>query len=152
MRKLDCEHSRSVKMLPRPWFRKIDVCIEAKIKKFWNFSLKIIFLGIISCGESIARILEAWKCFREISTCSIFASIHTLISLNQGQGSIFTIRKRAQSIPRMKLPSEIWFWGKNFRIFRFSLQYTHLYFPESRSRKQLSQIHIKLKISSKRFT
>ena len=63
MREIDCAHSRSVKMLPWPWFREIDVCIEAKIEKFWNFSLKIIFLGVISCGESIARIPEAWKCF-----------------------------------------------------------------------------------------
>ena len=50
-------------MLPWPWFREIDVCIEAKIEKFWNFSLKIIFLGVISCEESIARIPEAWKRF-----------------------------------------------------------------------------------------
>ena len=45
MREIDCAHSRSVKMLPWPWFREIDVCIEAKIEKFWNFSLKILFLG-----------------------------------------------------------------------------------------------------------
>jgi len=50
-------------MLPWPWFREINVCIEEKIEKFWNFSLKIIFLGVISCGESIARIPEAWKGF-----------------------------------------------------------------------------------------
>ena len=62
-RKIDCAHSRSVKMLPWPWFREIDVCIEAKFEKFWNFSLKIIFLGVISCGESIAHIPEAWECF-----------------------------------------------------------------------------------------
>ena len=63
MRKINCAHSRSMKMLPWPWFRKIDVCIEAKIEKCWNFSLKIIFLGVISCGESIARIPKAWKYF-----------------------------------------------------------------------------------------
>jgi hypothetical protein len=33
----------------------MDVCIEAKIEKFWNFSLKIIFLGVISCEELIAN-------------------------------------------------------------------------------------------------
>ena len=65
MRKIDCAHSRSVKMLPWPWFREIDVCIEAKIEKFWNFSLKIIFLGVISCGESIARIPKVWKGFSD---------------------------------------------------------------------------------------
>ena len=41
----------------------IDVCIEAKIEKFSNFSLKIIFLEVISCGESIARVPKAWKRF-----------------------------------------------------------------------------------------
>ena len=35
---------------------------------------------------------------------SIFASIHTSIFLNQGQGSIFTLRECAQSIFRIKLP------------------------------------------------
>src|SRR3954465_15409465 len=33
---------------------------------------------------------------------SIFASIHTSISLNQGQGSVFTLRKCAQSFFRIK--------------------------------------------------
>ena len=86
---IDCAHSRSLKMLPCHWFRKIRVCIEAKIQ-------------------------------------------HVLISLNQG--SVFKLRECAQSIPRMKLPPEIWFWGRNFKIFRFSFQYTHL-FPESGSKK-----------------
>ena len=90
MQKIDCAYSRNVKMLPWPWFRKIDICIEAKIEKFWNFQ-------------------------------------YVLISLNQDQGSIFTLRECAQSILRMKLPPEIWFWGRNFKIFRFSLQYTHLF-------------------------
>ena len=211
MREIDCAHYRSVKMLPWPWFREIDVCIEAKIENFWNFSLKIIFLGVISCGESIARISEPWKSFlkggggknavrwrrknfffnfskndpttpnfmrkidcahsqslkmlpwpwfREIRVCieakiqhvliypesgsgkrfqasrmraidspheitprnmmlrekfqnfSIFASIHTSISLNQGQGSIFTFRECAQSIFRMILGLYRLFWQK----------------------------------------
>jgi hypothetical protein len=34
---------------------------------------------------------------------SIFASIHTSISLNQGQGSIFTLRECAQSIFRLEI-------------------------------------------------
>src|SRR6185437_4890582 len=34
---------------------------------------------------------------------SIFASIHTSISLNQGQGSIFTLRECAQSTFRLKI-------------------------------------------------
>ena len=44
MRKIDCAHSRSVKMVPWPWFREKDVCIEAKIEKFWKF-LKSYFWG-----------------------------------------------------------------------------------------------------------
>ena len=63
----------------------------------------------------------------KFQNCSIFASIHTSISLNQDQGSIFTLRECAQSIPRMKLTPEIWFWERNFKNFRFSLQYTHLF-------------------------
>jgi hypothetical protein len=40
---------------------------------------------------------------QETQNCSIFASIHTTISLNQDQGSIFTLRECAQSIFRMIL-------------------------------------------------
>jgi hypothetical protein len=34
-------------------------CIEAKIEKSWVSCLKIIFLGVILCKESIARIENA---------------------------------------------------------------------------------------------
>src|SRR6185437_10936638 len=44
---------------------------------------------------------------------SIFASIHTSISLNQGQGSIFTLQECAQSIFRMIIPNKVIF-TKNF--------------------------------------
>src|SRR6185312_14542377 len=44
----------------------------------------------------------------------IFASIHTSISLNQGQGSIFTLRECAQSIFRIILPLYRLFWQKKF--------------------------------------
>ena len=71
---------------------------------------------------------------QETQNVSIFASIQTFISLNQGQGSIFKIRECAQSIPRIKLPSERWFWGRNFKIFDFRFN-THIFFPESGSRK-----------------
>ena len=37
--------------------------IETKIEKFSIFCLKIIFLGVILCKESIVRIPEAWKRF-----------------------------------------------------------------------------------------
>jgi hypothetical protein len=38
----------------------------------------------------------------------------------------------------MKLPPEIWFWGRNFKIFRFSLQYTHI-FPWIRVKEAFSR-------------
>src|SRR5688572_7700696 len=41
---------------------------------------------------------------RKIETFSIFASIHPNHTLNQGQGSVFTLRECAQSISRIKLP------------------------------------------------
>jgi hypothetical protein len=79
-----------------------------------------------------------WPWFREISTIWVFASIYTLISLNQDQRSIYKIRECAQSIPRMKLPPEIWFWWRNFNIFRFSLQYAQL-FPWIRVKEAFSR-------------
>ena len=51
---------------------------------------------------------------------SIFASIHTSISLNQGQGSIFTLRECAQSIFRLEITLKSRFLEenqkKNFRV------------------------------------
>ena len=58
--------------------------------------------------------------------------------LNQGQGNVFKLRECAQSIFRMKLPPEIWFWERNLNIFRFSLQYTHL-FPWIRVKEAFSR-------------
>ena len=86
MRKIDCAHSRSLKMLPWPWFREIRVCIEAKIQ-------------------------------------------HVLIFLNQGQRNVFKLWEWAISIPRMKLPPEIWFWGKISKLFdsRFNIHLRALY-------------------------
>ena len=52
----------------------------------------------------------------KLQNFSIFASIHTSFSLNQGQGSIFTPRECAQSIFRMILPLYRLFWQK--KIFR----------------------------------
>ena len=76
MRKIDCAHSRSVKTLPWPWFREGGGCIEAKIEKFWNFSLKIIFLGGnfmrgIDCAHFRSVKMLPWPWFKEISTCWI---------------------------------------------------------------------------------
>jgi hypothetical protein len=38
----------------------------------------------------------------------------------------------------MKLPPELWFWGRNFKIFLFSLQYKHL-FPWIRVKEAFSR-------------
>ena len=92
------------------------------------------FMRRIDCAHSRSLERLLWPWFRGISTCWIFALIHTLIFLNQGQESVFKLRERAQSILRMKLPPEIWFWERNFKIFRLSLQYTHL-FPWIRTKK-----------------
>ena len=63
----------------------------------------------IDCAHS--RTLPS---FREISTYWIFASIHILFSLNQGQESIFTQLECSQSIFRMILLLYRLFWQKNF--------------------------------------
>src|SRR5580698_10651517 len=43
----------------------------------------------------------------------------TLISLNQGQGSVFMLRECAQSIPRLEKPKNRRFSHKNPKIFDF---------------------------------
>src|SRR3954465_4963214 len=51
---------------------------------------------------------------------SIFALIHTSISLNQGQGSIFTLRECAQSIFRLEITLKSRFLEENRKnFFRF---------------------------------
>ena len=50
---------------------------------------------------------------------SIFASIHTSISLNQDQGSIFKLWECAQSIPRLEKPKNRRFSHKNPKMFDF---------------------------------
>ena len=51
--------------------------------------------------------LENASLIQEISYCIEAKIEHVLISLNQGQGSVFKIWECAQSIPRMKLPPEM---------------------------------------------
>ena len=96
MWKIDCAHSRILKMLPWLWFREIRVCIEAKIQ-------------------------------------------HVLISLNQGQGSVFKLR---ESILRMKLPQKYDFEREISTLFDFCFN-TYSYFPESESSKHFhaSRMH-----------
>src|SRR6202012_342360 len=92
-----------------------DRCIEAKIKHF-GFSLQYTdsfpesgsrkrFQGLgMRTIDSPHEITPRNMILREkFQNFSIFASIHTSISLNQGQGSIFTLREYAQSIPRIRI-------------------------------------------------
>jgi hypothetical protein len=104
MWKINCAHSRILKMLPWLWFREIRVCIEAKIQYVQNHKNPLFWPT--NFPES-------------------------------GSGKRLQARECVQSIPRMKLPQEIWFWGRNFKIFRFSLQYIHL-FPWIRIKEAFS--------------
>ena len=128
-RKIDCAHSRSMKMFPWPWFREINVCIEAKVENFWNFSLKIIFLGVISCGESIVRIPEPWKRFLDPGSGKLahvgFLLQYTLwfpwIRVKEAFSRFGNARNRFSA---WNYPQKYDFKGE---IFRFSLQYIHLF-------------------------
>ena len=144
MREIDCAHSRSLKMLPWPWIRESKCAYwseNRKILKFLpeNHISEGSFMRGIDCAYSQSlKTLTLIQGFKEMSTYWIFALIHTLISLNQDQGSIFKLRECARSIPHMKLPPEICFWERNFKIFRFLLQYTHL-FPWIRVKEAFSR-------------
>ena len=50
---------------------------------------------------------------------SIFIQYKTLISLNQGQRSVFKFQECAQSIPRLEKPKNRWFSHKNPKMFDF---------------------------------
>ena len=71
---------------------------------------------------------------------SIFASIHIFVSLNQGQGSVFTLRDCAQSISRLEKPKNRRFAHKNPKMFDFRFN-TPSTFSESGSRTVLSRVH-----------
>src|SRR6185437_16665412 len=61
---------------------------------------------------------------------------------NQGQGRVFMIRECAQSIPRLEKPKNRRFSHKNPKIFDFRFN-THIYFPESGSRKRFHASEIR---------
>jgi hypothetical protein len=74
------------------------------------------------------------RCFQgEIEIFSIFASIHRIHFLNQGQGNVFMLRECAQSIPPIKLPPDGCFQSEKRNFFDFRVN-THFPFPESGSR------------------
>jgi hypothetical protein len=85
------------------------------------FRLKNVFFVIFKlreCAQSIPR-LEKRKNrrFSHKNPKMFDFRFNTPIpSLNQGQGSVFKVWECAQSILRMKLPPEIWFF-QNFSIF-----------------------------------
>ena len=54
---------------------------------------------------------------QKFQNVSIFASIHTSISLNQDQESIFTLRECAQSIFRLEITLKSRFLEENQKIF-----------------------------------
>ena len=89
----------------KPWFRESECVYWSENRKFLDF------LGVNLCEKSI--ILEAWTLpwLRKFSSCSIFASIHTLISLNQGQGSV----GNTIDFPHKIRPNRVIF-EKNFRV------------------------------------
>jgi hypothetical protein len=96
MREIDCAHSRSVKMLPWPWFREISTGWAKKVDfcDFWDPKIyfskgNFMFLGVVLCGESIARIPEPWKCFPGPDSEKKLGCWKSILS--------------------MKLPPEIWF-------------------------------------------
>ena len=99
MRGIDCANSRTLKMLPWTWFRE-----------------KIGLLKIDSQHEITPRNMILREKFQNFS---IFASIHTSISLNQDQGSIFNLRECAQSIRRLEKPMNRRFSHKNPKMFDF---------------------------------
>ena len=99
MRGIDCAHSRSLKMLPRPWFSVIRVCIEAKIEhvlisEYWSGK----HFQSSKCAQSILRKKLRWFWGRKPKIFRL-----SLQYKNLNQGSVFMVRKCAQSIPRIKL-------------------------------------------------
>ena len=90
------------------------------------------FMRGINCTHSRSLKTLHWFWFREISACWIFASIHTLISLNHDQGSIF--RNALNRFPTWNYPQKYDFEGEIWKFFDFRFN-THIYFPESGSRK-----------------
>ena len=84
--------------------------VQTKVKIRLNLTKLFLFLG------GIRGVLKR-KSNKKKSL--IFASIHPLPSLNQGQGSVFTLRECAQSIPHLEKPRNRRFSHKNPKMFDF---------------------------------
>ena len=123
MRRIDCAHSRSVKTLPWPWFRKSGECIEAKIKHFRIFMRKPPILGFSSRGIDCAhsRTVNMLPYSGKKLKNRTFRFKIPIPSLNQDQESVFTVRECAQSIFRLEKPKNRQFSHKNSKMFIFAL-------------------------------
>jgi hypothetical protein len=149
MREIDCAHSRTLKTLPLPWFRKGIGVLKRKSNIFGFLWENCRFLDFsrreIDCTHSRTVKTPPWPWFREgigdWKRKSIYLRKESYInvvrfdfyykqmcsrvlylfyfSLNQGQGSVFMIRECAQSIPRLEKPKNRRFSHKNPIMFDF---------------------------------
>ena len=133
-----CAYSRSVEMLPWPWFREISTGWAKKVDfcDFWDTKIyfskdNFMFLGVILCGESIARIPEPWKCFPGPDSEKKLGFWKSILSMKLSQ--------------KYDSKGEI----SKFFDFRFNI---HIYFPESGSRKHFHASRMRAIDSSPRKT
>jgi hypothetical protein len=116
MRRIDCTHSRSLKMLP--WFREISTCsIFVSIHTFISLNQdqgSVFKLRDMRAIDSPHEITPRNMMLREkVPNFSIFASIHTSISLHQG--NVFKLREM-RAIDPSKISSNRIIFGKNFQV------------------------------------
>ena len=106
-RGIDCAHSRTLKTLPWPWFREGIRVLKRKLSIFGFLWENRRFLGFsrrrIDCAHSRKVKTLPWPWFREGIESGIreknkidFRFKTPIPSLNQGQGSIFTLWRCAQ--------------------------------------------------------
>ena len=117
MRKIDCTHSRSVKMLPWPWFREIDVCIKGGVKygRVENFFNKWPFRGNFMRGIDCEQ-RKILKIFSGGQKMEKIASKLGVISFNPNTPGKFFQNFSMRAIDfSHKITSNESFWKKNFR-------------------------------------
>ena len=121
MRKIDCAHSRSVKMLPWPWFREIDV--------YWSENRKILkflpqnhisggnFMRGIDCAHSRSLKTLSWTNSGKLVHVGFSLQYTLLFSWIRIKEAFSRFGNARNRFPAWNYPPEIWFWGKNFKIF-----------------------------------
>ena len=109
-REIDSAHSRSMKTLPWPWFREWAGVLKRKSNIFGFLWENRRFLGFsrrgIDCAHSRNMKTLPWLWFKEgigvlkrkFEDVWFSLQYKTLISLNQGQGSVIKFQKCAQWI------------------------------------------------------